>query len=216
MSTRAFTPAGPGTLGDRAAAVEVSAPRPLADGFRPYERFDVRLHGAGAVPLAQRRDILRVGPVVAVLPVDPVAGCFVLIRQFRLAAHLATGLGDLVELVAGGIEPGEDAERAAARECAEEIGVAPQALLPMMRFLPTPGVTDEYAALFLGRVDSRRVPAEAGAPEEAEHTRPFTIGIDEALAALDGDAAGNVFLIAALQWFALRRAHIGGFLAGTT
>src|SRR5690349_18715869 len=126
-----------GDLADRAIALDLTEPESVGTGFRPYHRFIATFAGADGAPLRQRRDILRVGPVVGVLAYDPVAGCFVLIRQFRLGAQLATGAGELVEIAAGLIDPGEEAEVAARRECVEEIGVAPRALLPMARFLPS-------------------------------------------------------------------------------
>ena len=208
--------ARPEPLGDRAVPVTLEGPAAIGDGFRPYERFTVTLAGAGGAPLTQVRDILRVGPVVGVLAWDPAAGVFALIRQFRLPAHLATGRGELVEIAAGRIEAGETAEVAARRECHEELGVAPAALLPMLSFMPTPGVTDEHAELFLALVDAARVPEEAGEPGEAEHTRPFLLPVAEAMAALAAPAPGligNVFVLVALQWFALNRARAEVFAA---
>lgn len=198
-----FDAAKDGPIEDRPADAEIGAPRLLSDGFRPYERFEVKEGGAELT-----RDILRVGEVAAVLPYDPARGRFVLIRQFRLSAQLATGKGDIVELVAGGVEAGEEPEQAARRECAEEIGVTPASLRHIVTLMPTPGVTDEHAAFFLAIVDSTRVPATAGAASEAEATRPFTIAVDDALAAMRAGAVGNAFLLCALQWFALNRAAI--------
>ncbi|MFK8253799.1 NUDIX domain-containing protein [Ancylobacter terrae] len=203
-----------GDIVDRPARLTLSEPAPIGDGFRPYQRFELELAREGGSGLAQRRDILRVGNVAVVLPYDPVAGCFVLIRQFRLAAHLATGRGEIVEPVAGHIDAGESAAQAAHRECVEEIGVAPVRLMPLMAFMPTPGVTDEHAELFLAVVDSTRVPALSGASAETEETHPFLIGIEEAVAALARGAVGNGFLIIALQWFALNRARAEAFGAG--
>ncbi|WP_428031565.1 NUDIX domain-containing protein [Ancylobacter sp.] len=205
-----------GDIADRSIALHLSGPEEVGTGFRPYHRFVATFEGAGGGRLRQQRDILRVGPVVGVLAYDPDAGCFVLIRQFRLGAQLATGAGELVEIAAGIIDPGEDADSAARRECVEETGVAPRALLPIARFLPTPGVTDEYATLYLGLVDSSLVPAEAGEPGESELTRPFLIAVDEALEALSAasDAPfANGFVLIALQWFALNRARVEAFVA---
>lgn len=204
-----------GEILDRAVEVTSEAPKSVGDGFRPYERFEVTVAGAGGAPLHQRRDILRVGPVVAVLAYDPEAGCFVLIRQFRIGAHLATGKGEIIELAAGLVDPGEALERAASRECEEEIGVTPRALLPMLTFLPSPGVSDEFATLFLGLVDSTDVPAEAGEPGETEHTRPLLVKVDDALRALDAPfpgTVGNAFVLLALQWFALNRDQVEAFV----
>lgn len=208
MNVSILSAAGDGAIEDRAAEdVEIGPPELLGKGFRPYERFAVREGEARFT-----RDILRVGEVAAVLALDPARDCFVLIRQFRLAAHLATGKGDIVELIAGHVDAGEDAEAAARRECAEEIGVAPDRLMRAFSFMPTPGTIDEKGTLFLALVDSTRVPPNAGLDGEAEATRPFTIAVADALAALDAGAAGNLFLISALQWYALSGGRIAAFL----
>jgi ADP-ribose pyrophosphatase len=200
-----------GAIEDRLADVAVGPAQPLADAFRPYERFEVREGSAHFT-----RDILRVGEVVAVLALDPVRERFVLIRQFRLAAHLATGKGDIVELVAGRVDEGESTEAAARRECREEIGVAPRALLRVFSYMPTPGVTDEQCTLFLALVDSAEVPARAGLADETEATHPFTIPVTEALAAVEAGTAGNLFLISALQWYALNPDRIAALIEGRT
>ena len=209
-------PAETGTIADQPIEITLSEPVPVGHGFRPYDRYEVTLPGAGGAALHQRRDILKVGPVVAVLAFDPKAQCLVMIRQFRLAAHLATGKGEVVEIAAGLIEPGESPEDAAIRECHEEVGAAPSALLPMLTFMPSPGVSDEHATMFLALMDSTQVPFEAGEPGETEFTRPLLVPVDEAMAALDAPfpgVAGNGFVLVALQWFALNRVKIDAFVA---
>lgn len=198
---------------DRPARVEVEGPELLAKGFRPYERYRLVLHHPDGSSDAQVRDLVRGGQVVGVLGYDPARDLVVLIRQFRLSAHLSRGRGDLVEIVAGMVEKGEDPEAAARRECEEEAGVAPRALLPMLSFTPTPGVTDEQAQLFLGILDASRLPERAGSAAETETTRPFAVPVDEALAAIGAGRCINGFLILALQWLALNRARLPELIA---
>ncbi|OYZ88591.1 MAG: hypothetical protein B7Y01_04580 [Xanthobacter sp. 17-67-6] len=171
--------APPRAHGDAAAEVEVSAPHLLGQGFRDYLRYDVRLHHEpGGAAEASQRDIVVGGRVVAVLCFDPARDRVVLIHQFRLAAHLATGRGRMVEIVAGRVDPGEAPAAAAQRECLEEIGIAPTRLEELFKFMPTPGVTDEICTLYLGIVDSHALPARAGLAHEHEVTAPFTLGLD--------------------------------------
>ena len=198
----------PLNLADEAADVTISAPHMLSDGFHRYERYAVALTSADGPPLQQRRQVLRVGRVVGVLAFDPERGEVVLIRQFRLAAHLATGKGELVEIVAGHVEAGEEPAAAARRECMEEIGVHPSALHEMFSFMPAPGSLDEYATLYLAIVDASRVPEQAGAPDEAERTRPMRVDVATAIAALERGEMHNGFLILALQWLALHRPRL--------
>ena len=121
-------------LADAPADATVSTPDVLAKSFRSLERYRVTLRHADGRTSAITRDVLHVGHVIGVLTIDPARNVIVLIRQFRVAAHLALGLGELVEIVAGHVEHGESAEQAARRECCEEIGVEPQMLHPILRF----------------------------------------------------------------------------------
>jgi ADP-ribose pyrophosphatase len=203
-----------GPLADAPADVEVGPPEVLAKGFRTLERYRVTLRHADGTAASLRREVLRVGKVIGVIAVDPPRNVIVLIRQFRLAAHLATGVGELIEIVAGHVEAGETNEVAARRECLEEIGVEPSALRPLFSFLPAPGVNDELATMFLAIVDSSQVPERAGAVTETEDTRPLCVDIDAALAALEDGNVHNGYLFMGLQWLALNRHRIGAVVAG--
>ena len=198
---------------DRPARVDVEGPELLAKGFRPYERFRLALHHEDGTTDRQVRDIVRGGRVVGVLGYDPARDAVVLIRQFRLSAHLVRDRGLMVEIVAGLVEPGEDPVAAAVRECVEETGVAPRAVLPMLTFTPTPGLTDEFAHIYLGILDASALPERAGAQHEAERTEPFAVPVDEALAAVAAGRCVNGFLILALQWLALNRPNLPQLIA---
>ncbi|QDM00199.1 NUDIX hydrolase [Rhodopseudomonas palustris] len=195
-------------LADRAADVTVSVPETIGKGFMAYERYEVSLRREGEPPLLQQRDVLRASRVAAVIPIDLARDAVVLIRQFRLPAHFATGRGDMVEIVAGRIDPHETDAEAARRECIEEIGVAPDQLAELYCVLPTPGITDEQIVFFVGHVDSSAVLQRAGLAEEDEDTEPFVVSIDEALAALSRGAFSNALLVTAMQWLALNRAQL--------
>jgi len=192
-------------LNDVPAEISVSPSELLAEGQRRYERFHAVLTRPGEAPLAFTCDLVRGGTVVGALAFDPALREIVLIRQFRLAAHLATGKGDMVEIVAGGIKAGEEAAQAADRECMEEIGVAPTRLVELYRFLPTADVTDEHFTLFLAIVDASRVPERAGIADEAEDTRPMKVPLDWLVAAFPHMNCGSGFTIIALQWLMLNR-----------
>lgn len=196
---------------DRAADVAVSAPTVVGRGFMTYERYDIAIIRADDETLRQQRDVLRASKVAAVIPIDLERGKIVLIHQFRLPAHLATGRGEMVEIVAGRIDGDETPMSAAARECAEEIGVTPQRLFELYSVLPTPGFTDEYVTFFLGFVDSSKVPVRGGLVGETEDTRPFVVSIDEAIAALDSGAVYNGLMVSALQWLALHRGRLQNY-----
>ena len=201
--TRLVLPANP--IADDRADVVIAGREVLAEGFRRYERLRVRRSGEN-VP--RPLDVLRSGPAAAVLPIDPGRDEVVLLRQFRLAAHLANGRGNLVEIVAGHVEADEQPAEAARRECVEEIGVAPGLLVELFTYLTSPGMSDEEITLFLGVVDASGVPERAGAAAEHEETVPMRVPIDAALAALAAGTVRNGPLIIALQWLALNRGRL--------
>jgi ADP-ribose pyrophosphatase len=203
--TRLAHPVDAPVADDPADAV-ISGGKVLADGFRRYERFHA-IRGNENAP--RPIDVLRSGPAAAVLPVDLGRDEVVLLRQFRLAAHLANGNGNLVEIVAGHVELNEQPVETARRECVEEIGVAPDPLVELFTYLTTPGICDEEITLYLGVVDASRVPERAGAAVEHEETVPMRVPIDTALAALANGTVRNGPLIIALQWLALHRGRLG-------
>jgi ADP-ribose pyrophosphatase len=195
-------------LADRPADVTVSPPELLAKGYRPYQRYEVTLRGPDGETIVQQRDAILGGKVVAVLPVDLACDEIVLIRQFRLPAHLATGKGDMIEIVAGRVEAGEQTIDAARRECTEEIGVAPDRIVELFSYLTTPGITDEQVIVFLAVVDSSRVPSRPDNPDEGERIETLRVPIDTAIAALSAGTMRNGPLIIALQWLALNRTRL--------
>lgn len=197
---------------DQALDVDVGGSEVLADGFRSYERFQVVVRRPGEEARSQTRDVVRSGRVAAVLPIDLKRNEIVLLRQFRLAAHLATGRGELVEIVAGRVEADESDAAAARRECQEEIGVEPLQLVELFSVISSPGITDEYVTYFVGAVDATRIAARG--PDEHEDTRPFAVTIDDALAALAAGTIQNALIVSGLQWLALHRANLASLLQG--
>jgi ADP-ribose pyrophosphatase len=111
-------------LADLSADVVLSRPQVLAKAYRDYHRYSVTLTDDDG-PVVQERDVLIGGKVVVVMPIDIVRQEIVLIRQFRLPAHLANGHGDLVEFVAGRIEAGESLAEAARHECTGRLVLLP-------------------------------------------------------------------------------------------
>lgn len=191
-------------ISDGSAAVTVIARVPLYKGFRQYDA--VTFADAGG---RTRRELLSVGRVAAVLPYDPIADAVVLLRQFRLGAHEATGLGDMIEIVAGLVGDDEDPIGAALRETLEEIGAPTSCLWPCFDFLPSPGFSDEHAHLYCGRVDASKISETAGLAGEGETTRPFVLPATEAIKlASRPEGIRNGFTRLALLWFASNRAKV--------
>ena len=76
-----------------------------------------------------------------------------------------------IEIVAGIIEEGELPEDVARRESREEAGAAIGALLPIYRYMVSPGGASESVQVYCGRVDSKDLGGIHGLPEENEDIR---------------------------------------------
>jgi len=89
------------------------------------------------------REIVEHAECIAVIAVDT-DGNVLLVKQFRTPLQK-----ELLEIPAGGIDDGEDAEAAVIREMQEETGFRPQKLERLCGFYSSPGFCDEYLHLYL-------------------------------------------------------------------
>ena len=89
------------------------------------------------------REIVEHAECVAVVPVDA-NGDILLVKQYRKAIEK-----ELLEIPAGGIDPGEDPEAAVKRELQEEIGFLPGRVIKLGGYYSSPGFCTEYLYLYL-------------------------------------------------------------------
>lgn len=160
---------------------------------------------AGGWSGAVRRELFRRGHSVGVLLYDPALDRVALLEQFRIGALDAEGGPWLLEVVAGMMEPGESAEAVALREITEETGLPGATLMPIGRFLLSPGGSDETIALYCGLVDLASVGGIHGRPDESEDIRVFTLSSEEAFDALRAGRCNNAPAAISLQWLQLHR-----------
>ena len=179
----------------------------LLDGFISIDCLHLRhrLFAGGWTDLLQREAKLG-GEVAAVIPYDPVRDELVLIEQFRIGPFTA---GDpepwLTEIVAGMIEPGENAAELARRETLEETGCTIGRLEKIMDFYSTPGGSAQRIALFCAEVQTASASGIHGLAAEGEDIRVFTRSTDEALAMVQSGTIRNAISIIGVQWLALNR-----------
>ena len=171
--------------------------------FERFLRIDVfRLRHrlfSGAWSAVRTYDVLRRGAAVAVVPYDPVRDSVVLVEQLRPPALLADGLMDA----------GETPEAVAGRELREETGLALVGdPIPIQRYLPSPGASDESVFLFCARVDASLAGGIHGVPEEGEDIRTIVKTVAEIEAMLDAGAIENGHTLVALYWLLRHRPRL--------
>lgn len=89
------------------------------------------------------REIVEHAGAIAVVAVDN-DNNILLVKQFREAVDR-----ELLEIPAGGIDPGESAEEAVRREMQEETGYLPRQLVKLVGFYAAPGYCTEYLHVYL-------------------------------------------------------------------
>jgi len=186
--------------------VEILAVEP---GYQGYGRIDTyklrhRLHdGRWGPPI--EREVYDRGHVGAVLPYDPARDVVVLIEQFRIGAHLAGLPSWQTEAVAGMIDRDETPEAVARREAVEEAGIEVGTLVPICRYMVSPGAITERVSLFCGKVDSRSAGGVHGLPEEGEDIKVEVVPVERLPQRLADGSIGNALTIIAVQWLLLHR-----------
>jgi ADP-ribose pyrophosphatase len=118
--------------------------------------------------------IVRHPPSVVLVPIAD-DGRVILIRQYRASVGREMG-----EIPAGSVDEGETPEQAAARECEEEIGLAPGRIERVRGLFPTPGFCDEELIFF--RVSQLRSPAPDSPhkPDEDEDIHSQLVTLEDA------------------------------------
>ena len=117
--------------------------------------------------------VVRHRPSVVLIPVDD-DGRLILVRQYRAPLDRYTW-----EFPAGGVEPGEFVEAAAARECEEEIGLVPGRLEHLGSWYPVPGYCDEQMIFFKLSLLRPPAPDSPHKPDEDEEIETKTLSIAE-------------------------------------
>jgi ADP-ribose pyrophosphatase len=102
----------------------------------------------------------------------------------------------LLELPAGTINPGEDPEGCAIRECREEVGMSPGRLTKLGGFFMAPGYSTEFAHVYLAEALS---PSPLGRDEDEDiRVRPIPLHAVEKLIedgeVMDSKTLAGIFL----------------------
>lgn len=123
---------------DKPLRDRITAERTLYEG-RAFDFLELTLtHPDGST---RSRPIVRHRGAAMILPLIEQPGRSPKIVFVRNDRHTINA--PLLELPAGGIDPGESPEEAAARELREETGYEAASLYPLATFYTTPGITDE-------------------------------------------------------------------------
>ena len=147
------------------------------------------------------REVIEHANAVVVAPLNA-QGHVTLVRQYRKPIEQA-----LLELPAGGLDPGETPEQGALRELQEEIGQYPGTLEPLGGFYAAPGYSQEFLHLFLATdLQPSKLPHD-----HDEYIEVETVPLDEAVAMVLSGAICDAKSVAGLLrvWHLRHTGHAG-------
>ena len=144
-----------------------------------------------------QREIIQHSGAVAIVALDE-GGSVIMVRQYRAGAK-----NELLELPAGGLEPGESHEDCARRELQEEIGYYPEQLVELGYFWVAASYTTEMITIYLAR-DLRPSKLRGDDDEQVDIERmPFKKAVRQALSNQINDAKTLIGMLWAAR-------HLGG------
>jgi ADP-ribose pyrophosphatase len=192
-------------------AVKILKRETVYQGFARLDRYRLRHRlYAGGWSEEMEREIFERGRTVGVLLYDPARDTVILVEQFRLPAHLAGFPAWELEIVAGIVDhEDESAEDLARREAKEEAGIEILGdLVPVHRFMPSPGACTEQVDLYCGRVDAQGAGGIHGLAQEHEDIKVVVLSYRAVMKKLRDDEIKNGLTALALYWLAAHRAEL--------
>jgi len=186
-------------------AVKIEGEQVLADSFYQLKELTLTHRRFAGDDIQIKRDLINKPDAIALILYDEKLDAVVMVEQFRVGAIGQDSSPWLLELVAGIIEPGENIEQVAIRECFEETGLVIKKLQHIYKFTPSPGGVSEYIDLFYASVDAANVTELHGLASEGEDIKVHVIDANTAISLLETGQINNAFSMIGLQWLALQR-----------
>jgi nudix-type nucleoside diphosphatase (YffH/AdpP family) len=176
----------------------------LSDSWYTLRRATFEQRERDGTWTTTQREAYDRGNGVTALLHDPERDTILLVRQYRLPAHLNDHHdGMLLEAPAGLLDDDEDAETGLRRELEEEIGHRVGPLRKLFTLYMSPGSVTEHVTFFTGIYDAAsKTSAGGGDPTEGEHIETVELTLDEAVAMIATGTicdAKTVILIQALH-----------------
>ena len=148
------------------------------------------------------REMFERGHAAALLPYDPHTDQVVLVEQIRVGA-LEHAQPWQLEIVAGIIDPNENAQDVARREAEEEAGIEVGRLAKVTSYYPSSGACSERLDVFVGEVDASTAYGVHGLDYEGEDIRVQVVSREQAYQWVEDGRFENGASIIALQWLQL-------------
>jgi ADP-ribose pyrophosphatase len=190
------------------AKVEIVSERTLSNEWTRVSGYLIDYTDRKGETHRLKREIYHRTPAACILLYDPKRDTVVLVRQFRLAAHLNGDPGWMIEAPAGLLD-GDDPESAIRREATEETGYRVRDVRFLFKSYTAPGAVTEVVHFFAAVIDTEdRITDGGGLDEEHEDIEVLEIPLDEAARMIERGEIIDAKTIILLQWGMLNGARL--------
>ncbi|MBT9368420.1 NUDIX domain-containing protein [Rhizobium sp. CSW-27] len=194
--------------GGKDATIHIVEKKLLSDNWCHLYKVSFDYSGANGVTHRLEREVYDRGNGATILLYDPARDVVVLVRQFRIPAHLNGYSGWLIETPAGLLD-GEHPEEAIRREAIEETGYQVRDVRFLFKCFMSPGAVTEVVHFFAAIIDtSDRVSEGGGLDEENEDIEVLEVPLASALGMIETGEICDGKTIMLLQWAQLNRASL--------
>ncbi len=182
-----------------AKSARITAEELLSDGRFPLTRTHAEVEEADGGARTLNYEIYHHGAAAAVLLYDAERGVMMLVKQFRLAAYIAEGALEMLEVCAGMLD-GDEPLACALREAWEETGVKLASARHAFDAFTSPGAVTEKIACFVApyRVADRI--GAGGGVDADERIEVVELGYAEAEAMIASGAIRDAKTIALIYY----------------
>ena len=171
----------------------------LAEGRFRLTRTKAEIEESDGARRLLNHEIYHYGRAAAVLLFDPARGLVRLVKQFRLAAYVADGALDTIEVCAGMLDDDEP-EACVKREAFEETGVRLARAAHALTIYTSPGGVTETIACFVAPYGGADCVGPGGGVDDDERIEIVEIPFEEALAMIGTGAIRDGKTIALLYY----------------
>ncbi|TWF56773.1 NUDIX domain-containing protein [Neorhizobium alkalisoli] len=190
---------------DNSDRVKIVSDKTLSNGWTRLSSYELDYTDRKGDTHRIHREIFHRTPAACILLHDVERDTVVLVKQFRLPAHLA-GEDDFMIEVPAGLLDGDTPEEAIRREAMEETGFRVRDVKFVFKALMSPGAVTEVVHFFHAEVDlTDRVEEGGGLAEEHEDIEVLEVPLDDALAMIEDGRIIDAKTIMMLQWARLQR-----------
>ncbi|MFS8115805.1 NUDIX domain-containing protein [Rhizobium jaguaris] len=187
------------------AKVEIVSEKTLSDQWTRLSSFDIDYTDSMGDTHRLKREIYHRTPAACILLYDPKRETVILVRQFRLPAHLTGFPGWMIEVPAGLLD-GDHPEEAIRREAIEETGFRVRDVHFLFKAFTSPGAVTEIMHFFAAVVDTTdRIGRGGGLADEHEDIEVLEVKLADAMAMIEAGEIYDAKTIMLLQWAMLNR-----------